>query len=635
MVLSVSLQKSRTYDILIVSVLILIYNVVINYYCFMRYWSFQAGAYDFGIMVQTLWNTANGDILVESVNMGRPASRFWNGRWEIIFLPLAALYRLSSKPELLLFLQTFVVSLGIIPVYLLSKRLLAGVFPAVLLAVVYMVNPIIHNPNLFDFHSVTLAIPLIISLFYVTECRKHAGWIVLFFSLALFCRADIAPLLAAFSLYLIFKRHGKLLPASLFIVAVAWLFLSRSTAQIRELLDLPEIVNVNVYSGRWDHIGGTNPAGVAKTIVTDPLPVLRTLINTENIKYLVKILGPFGFLPVLQLQLLFVAAPNMFINAMSTWPVAHHFEHHYNAHVGAVLMTATIYAAARVPVWLTEPESPARRSIRMILLIVVLSASSASAVLRSNYRDIDGFRPTGHHRELTEMIRDVSGESTVTAHFFILDHVAHRKELYLFPEHVGSTDVVLYDIRLPFNRTMSHASISHRKADPLNVHLKRLLNDRRYGIAEYRDGSMLFRKGASRAGGLRKLVREDQLDDFTRKNIELSGDMVIDAVRRNGIGGAGGNLVGYTIMCRRDGPRKCRGLTFLVTDGSVARREHCSTMLESVYGSEEAVGPGGHYVDEVFVPVSRDLDRSRDIRIYVQNDEREFSPFDALRELRW
>lgn len=607
-------------DLLIIVLFMVVYNLSVDFYCLRRYRSYNAGAYDFGIAVQTLWNTARGDLLAESVNMGRPASRFWNGRWEIIFIPIGWLYGFVAKPEFILVLQTFVISLGIMPVYALSLKILGGTLPASVVSLCYMANPVIHNANLFDFHSVTLAIPFLVFLFFYTWGEYNAKMLLLFFVLALSCRADLAPMLAVYAIsFFLTHRKGKY-AATLLVLSVVWFALSRSTPQLREFLGLPEIENVNIYSERWEHLGGTHPLSIASGVLQHPSVFVKSIVNIENGKYLVKILAPFAFLPLFAPLAALVSLPNIFINATSSWSAAHHIFHHYNGHIGAVLLVASILAIA-------EGErrfERERRFVKWVLIGVLFLATVGSATTKSSFARLPAWRRSAHHERLDRILGDIGEEKSISSHFLLLDHVAHRREVYLFPDNVGSADLVVYDIRLPYTRLMTHAMISHRKADPLNIRLKRLLNDPSYGVTLYEDGLMVFGRGGERIGGVRELMEPRETDGFSPRNIQLSCGMSIEGVRENEVVGVDSDMLSFSLLCRPGEGHRMEPLRLVLTDGEVSHRASCHTMMSSIRGSAQAVPPGGRYVDELFVRLPGDLRTHARIYVYVQERDRAY-----------
>jgi uncharacterized membrane protein len=616
-------------DILLILLFVAAYNISVDTYCLRRYWSYNAGAFDFGIAVQTMWNTSRGDLLWESVNMGMPASRFWNGRWEIIFIPIGWMYRIISKPEFLLVLQTFIISLGILPVYALSKVVLGGTLSASLVSLSYIVNPVIHNPNLFDFHSVSLSITFLLFLFFYTHAKYDAKMICLFFLLALSCRADLAPLLAAYAVYHYVVHRKAKFAAVLFVIALGWLVLSRSTSSLREILGLPAITNINVYTERWEHLGGTNPWSVILNAMKAPSLLVSSVVNAENLKYLVKIFAPFAFLPLLAPLTTFVSLPSILINATSAWPPAHHIFHHYNAHVGAVLMIASIYAIDR------GAKCFGGRAVqaRMVLVGLLLLAATASAVTKSSFALLPDWRRGSHHEKLDRNIGDIDEEKSISAHFLILDHVAHRKQVYLFPDNVGSVDLVVYDLKLPYTRIMTHEMISHRKADPLNMQLKRLLNDPSYGVKAYEDGIMIFEKGRGRAEGIRKLMEPGEIDGYASRDLELKNGMSIEGVRWNGIVGADLDNLSFSVLCRTRSERPLtEPLQLILTDGKVSHRAWCRSMVSSITGAGESVPEGTRYVDEIFVRLPDDLKGHRLIKVFIEGRNGRYRVFDVIRE---
>jgi len=602
-----------------------------DYYCLRQYHSYNSGAYDLGIMAQSFWNTSHGDILYESVNNGTPTSRFWKGRWELINIPLAIPYKLFTHVEYLLLMQTLIISMGIIPLFLLTRRLLEDDLSAVFLSLVYIVNPVIHNANLFAYHSVSLAIPMIVALIYLTEQRSASPLLIAMSVLIISCRADLALLVSAYSIYLFVIFRRKKLALTILILSIAWFTLSRSTDFIRELFGLPPTLRDNITTGRWDHLGGTSPIGFMKGIATNPLTVVKSIVTSENIKYFIKITGPFGFLPIFAPAVFFIASPSIFINAISTWQASHDINHHYNGPVAAIMIIATVYAIHSLstrtgPRWLVRLV-PSKR----MMVILLLFASIVSAVWKSNYMNIPNWKVKPHHEQLTSRLKNLDPALSVSAHFFLLDHLTGRRELNLFPDNVGQVELVAYDLRLGFNRVMDHTIVGHPKIDPINTYLEDVLNNPTYGIETYDDGLLLIRKGADWADGVRMLTAVTETKDFTSRNTTLPGNMFLEAVRLNGLVGFQKNVLSYTMVCRTPGEDyNPVPLEFLLESGGKNYPYSGLSLVSHLSGVFQDGILRDRFADEIGITIPEDLLHADVIVISIQGNDREYHLFDTI-----
>lgn len=624
-----SSHKSARTDVIMIVILIIIYNTLMDIYCIRRYRSYNAGAFDLGIAAQTLWNTSHGDILHESVNLGKPASRPWNGRWELILIPIALLYRIFDRVEFILLLQTMIISLGIIPTYILSKQKLGGVFIPFCLSIAYILNPVIHNPNLFDFHSVSLSIPMIIFLIYFSE-RNNISMMFLTFILILSCREDLAPLLFAYSIYLYLLRKRLRLPAVFLSLSIIWFMFTTNTSSVRNFLGLPEIIPSYTQAGRWDHIGGTDPLGILFHFFDNPMSLIKSIFNIENLKYLIKITAPFSFLPLFNLKMVFIALPNFLINGMSHWSLAHHIEHHYNAHVGAVMMVSSIYAVSKISGFNILGTCSTKKRMEKIVALVFVLASLTAAILWSRYKNISKWQVSGHHEILNGVVKKIDPDASISSHFLILDHIANRKELYMFPDNIDEVDYVIDDIRLPFNRIMTHTIISNKKVDPINSHLKWMINNRGYGIELYEDGIILFKKGGDWSSGIEMLIGVDREVGFEPVNIQTHGGVFIESFKYHGICGANDNVASYSLICRNvESSQETLKIVFMLTDGNERFRSICNSLAGGIQDEGIKKRLQSRYKDEINVRIPAELTGNK-ITLYVLGDDLDYHYFDTI-----
>ncbi len=150
---------------LLLALLILIYALVISYLAVLRYDTFKATAFDLGNMDQVLWNTIHGRPF-QFTNQGAD----WFGpptrlaiHFEPIIFPLSLLYIFGADPRILLVFQTLALVSGSLPVFLLTRKYLpAWPLLSPMMALVYLLMPALLSLNIFDFHPVSLATPLLL-----------------------------------------------------------------------------------------------------------------------------------------------------------------------------------------------------------------------------------------------------------------------------------------------------------------------------------------------------------------------------------------------------------------------------------------------------------------------------------------
>ena len=155
---------------LAVWLLILLYIGLFAWQSIARHQAFATNAYDMGNVNQAFWNTVHGRPLhftnwrgveLDLANDSRLAMHV-----EPIYFVLAPIYWLWQQPETILLLQTIILALGALPVFWLARDRLGSHPAGVAFAAVYLLFPGLEAANMWEFHAVALAAPLLLFAFY-------------------------------------------------------------------------------------------------------------------------------------------------------------------------------------------------------------------------------------------------------------------------------------------------------------------------------------------------------------------------------------------------------------------------------------------------------------------------------------
>ncbi|MBI4954397.1 MAG: DUF2079 domain-containing protein [Myxococcales bacterium] len=225
-----------------------------------------------------------------------------SAHFDPILVLLSPLYLLWPKADFLLVLQSVWLGAGVVPIYLLARLKLGGHLPGFVLALVYALYPALHGANLYEFHSLSLAAPLILWALYFFERGSYLGYAV-FFLLLLACREDVPLLLAFVGLYGIFsqdRRKTRLGWATL-VLSVAYFVVVKKYVMASS--DLFNTGKAEAYSFSYyfkDLIPRADQGGTAfiVTLLTNPVYALKlALANDKKILFLFLMFLPLAALP--------------------------------------------------------------------------------------------------------------------------------------------------------------------------------------------------------------------------------------------------------------------------------------------------------------------------------------------------
>jgi uncharacterized membrane protein len=336
-------QQKIAWGLLIL--VMVVYVVVMSHQAILRYDTFKAGAFDLGNMDQVLWNTIHGRFFQftnQAIDWYGPPTRLAI-HFEPIILPLSLLYAFHADPRILLVFQTLALMSGALPVFLLTRKYLPE-WPmfAALMAAAYLLSPALLGLNIFDFHPVSLATPLLLYAILALTYKRFV-WFLIACVLACMCKEDIPLAVAVFGILLIWKYKLPRLGTTLIIGGLIWSFLAFKVI-------IPHFypgTQANNYWYRYEALGSSPGAAVANLLI-HPWLLFTTFFTMDRFFYLVNLVRSGGFLPLLAPEWLLPALPSLAVNLLSTDPLLYSGVYHYNAAIIPFIMLAAIHGARRL-----------------------------------------------------------------------------------------------------------------------------------------------------------------------------------------------------------------------------------------------------------------------------------------------
>ncbi len=474
--------------------LALTYSIIMALFTIGRQDTFQTHAEDLGIMDQTLWNTVHGAFMTQTicnpitdVNCLGGVSRFAI-HFEPILIPLSLLYLIWPSVKALLLLQVVVVASGVIPIWLLAARRLRNPWWGVAFAALFLVYPPLLAAVTDDFHPETLAATILLWAFYFLTVRRYRA-LVVSLALALLCKETLTLDVIVIGLFVaLFHRRLRL---GLGIVLGGALTLALALLLMRWLSPLGHSPVSERFSG----------------LLHSPVSTLLAMAhNSARRAYLVKLLAPTGFLPLLSPWVAMIAFPSMLLNLLSAAPLMYSGGYQYNTDIAAVLIVASIDALAwiapLVSGWLSVARSRLTRAPRWLsgllrpevllaillvpTLIVGLGSQATRIYQQVTVRHIWPVATT-HDQLGEEIAAKIPPSASVSAQSTLTPHVSQRPVIYQFPSGAGNAEYVFLDVTAgdyyPFVKPADYVSA-----------VKRTLDSDVYQIVIASDGYLLLRR---------------------------------------------------------------------------------------------------------------------------------------------
>jgi len=424
----------------ILAFLIFLYIGFFSFLHIVRHDSLHSNYYDLAIMDQTVYNTFKGRILEVTNPEGINNFKRMAIHNDIILAFLAPFYFIFSGAQTLVVVQTIVIALGAIPIYLLGKMILKSKPLGLTFAFAYLMYAPLQRAGNFDFHAVMLAVTFLLFMFYFFLRKKY--WIsFIFFVLSIFSKEQIsltagffAAIMAAFA-YRKNDRKQLFFSILIFVIGVIWFVASI-------WLITPYFRGGQHFAlSRYESLGD-GPFDVIKKIFTNPGLYTSLIFNYDNLSYLFLLLFPLGFLSLFSPGYLLIALPEFMVNFLSNHPQMRGIDNHYAAIIMPFVFISAIFGVNEI---LKRKILDSRKIILMIIVFTFVMSYYKGLLPYSKDSSLNLFLT--HRSEMDSVkiwenkLKDenisVSVSESLGAHF------SQRIKMYRFSETYRYADYVL------------------------------------------------------------------------------------------------------------------------------------------------------------------------------------------------
>lgn len=275
---------------------ILVYFVVFSILSLKKYQGFDYDLFDLSIYNQVFFNTASGRFFDLTINL----HNYLGDHFEPMIILLLPIYFIKMSPITLLFLQSSIVALAAWPLYLIAKNYLARASLALLVAVLWLLNPFVHSANLYEFHLLIFLPFFLFWTFYFYQ-KNNFKLFILFFILTLLIREDVSLSMLSFALLAYLDKKNK-----------KWIYFSLFSALIYFFLATSIVSHFSVdgnytFLAYYSWLGGETLAEIILAWLRQPLAVLAHVFSFKNIFNILFIFLPFLFIPFLRPKYLLIS----------------------------------------------------------------------------------------------------------------------------------------------------------------------------------------------------------------------------------------------------------------------------------------------------------------------------------------
>lgn len=422
----------KNWDLILLSIFIIIYCVTFSTLSILRHDAF-ASNYDLANMSQTVWNTLHGRPFALSGAEGT-ISRF-SIHADLILVLLSPLYLIWERAYMLLIAQSFALGLGAIPVFFLSKKVLKDKFTALILSLVYLLNPSMQWVNIYDFHGVALAIPFLLAAFYFAYAKKWR-WFWLFTALSLITKEEISLFIAMLGLFIFFVFKQRRIGIMTFLIGLTWF-------SLMVFIIIPKFSP----DGQYWALNWFLPVSTSSNFLEKAIK--QFLLASDTLNYYLSLLKPFGFLPLLGLPWLLLSLPELAINVLSTQAQMRSTFFHYDSGIIPALVIATIFGLKylRFSIGFIKLLKPFSKSFFYFIVVILLLIA-----LRVNYHYSPlpttpscwciSYHVSEEDRQFAKVLASIPKNASVSSSGEVRPHIARRENSFTLPGHVNDADYV-------------------------------------------------------------------------------------------------------------------------------------------------------------------------------------------------
>ncbi len=485
---------SKTYNKLSISylpygllIIVVAYTAFFIAYSLQKHAAFQTAGFDLGNWDQIMWSMLHG----------RP---FWFTQYpyvtnalgnhvEFILLLLFPLYGIHAGPETLLIFQPLFVSLGAIPIYWLARERLCSKVAGLVFAAVYLLYPALESAISFDFHSLTVAVPLLTYALWAMYTGHYRLFSVMAI-LAMSCKEDIPLLVLMMGLYILVVQRNPRIGLVTIGGSVAW-FVIANYAIVPAFSLSADSIHLHRYSEL-----GSSMSQVILTIATNPRRVVQVATAGDKLFYWIRFTMPVAFTALLDPLTLVLAAPLLFINTLGHYPPAYQLDlYHSSAPLAAYVTFASINGVARLNKFAeskfkhVSPGFLRGALVTMVLLVTLIYQVQFGHTAIGRY-----FKwpvVTEHHARAEKMLAQIPPQAAVAAQNDLVPRLSRRQWIFILPQisYMGKqADYIVLDM---YSSLDLYPSVAAYCAQIRDLHTRP-----DFGLINADDGLLLFQRGA-------------------------------------------------------------------------------------------------------------------------------------------
>lgn len=466
--------------------LILLFSLVYSFIGISKHNHFQTFGWDTAIFDQQVY-------LVSQLKLPYSSLHGFLGLGDhfhpLLYLVGGLIYKFWSDARALYILQSAMVSLSALPLYLLVKEVLKKTklskvqiqLFGILISLLYLFNVSMQFLAVGEYNDATsFPLPFLFTVYFLYKKNTLGFW--LSFILMLLTKEEYSLLAVPLGLYIFLatKEYRKAVLVGMvglvyFIVLTFYL--------------MPWFANTKEYIF---YSNSNRPSNILVKMVQNPsLFVTKFLDNTKKRETLLVSFSSFGFLPLVSPVDLIIPVSTLAVRLYDdTVPRRFEFNNQYAAGLVPPLAVATIFSIYRLVTYMTRRKVNTKLVVVLLLgylLIVVLTQDilyhgPINSLLKPQF-----YLTNAWVHDTDDLIRQVPKGVAVAANNSLLPHLSQRENFYLLPK-IGEAEFIAVDLAEGPNK---FAPLDHKQMENF---IDGLVVDKKYQIVWQKNQAFLLKK---------------------------------------------------------------------------------------------------------------------------------------------
>lgn len=423
---------------IVACILFVFSTVCFSFLTSLRYQNFGNATFDFGVFAQMFENMAVTGLPLTTVERSVEMSHFGVHFSPIYYLLLPG-YMIFRSPIYLICAQTFVVCVGIFPIFLICKKLELSGKVTLIFEIIYAFYPCLLNGCFYDFHENKMLTTIILFLLYFILCEKNTPTIIMSL-LLLSVKEDAAIYLIVIAIYTLLSKKKKLIGAIMLALSVVYFIIAQRV--------VASLGSEGVMMWRLSDYFVNGEEGffsVFKSILFDMGYLIKMMFTADKFPFIIWMFLPLMFTPFMQKKIsaLILLLPIIPINLMQSWQYQYNIDFQYTYGVAALIIFLSILAVRNL-----KGNTKRITLLMSIIMCLTVFSSVVTPKISGNLRMEKSIGESTS--QIEEMLSTIEKDKSVTANHYIVPHLYFVRELYTVPEYykeIEQTDFFVLDTR--------------------------------------------------------------------------------------------------------------------------------------------------------------------------------------------